>query len=190
MDELVSHPKLDFSPTLLSRLEELKEKHKCIQYTPKKEEEKNFDLIEDAKKQKLNFEEEEDGWDNINDVTFDEEEVRIQKPSSGGRISPINEGVRNRRRVGDPEQDQIRDSYERWKDEQGAQFAEQFQQQTAIIKEEFVKADRDDEIEKLEQQIAEITSLSSVFSEKVCLSFFIGKHAIHAVVSQLTLCTI
>lgn len=179
LDELLYNSDLEFSPKLIDKLQKLSTKHSCLQYKPQKEPslDRDYDLVEDVTSltgQREAFPTEEDGgWDGIDELEFDDiPKPQRQEPSKENRASPIlfSETVRNRRRVGagfDPEQDQLRDSYERWKSEQGDQFAEQFQQQTAIIKEEFVKADRDDEIEKLEQQISEIQSLSSVFSEKI-----------------------
>lgn len=171
LDELIYNSELQFSAIFVDKLQSLKSKNPCIQYKPVKSDsvEREYDLVHDIagfKKedfQKVN--DEDAGWDGIDEFEFDEGSKQI-------RASPIffNEGVRNRRRevAGfDYEQDQMRDSYEKWKDEQGSQFTEQFQQQTELIKKEFVKADRDDEIEKLEQQISEIQSLSSVFSEKI-----------------------
>ncbi|CAL2045478.1 unnamed protein product [Caenorhabditis brenneri] len=171
LDELVYNSELEFSAIFVDKLEELKSKNSCIQYKPLKSDsvELEYDQIDDI----ASFENEEiqkttdddAGWDGIDEFEFDD-------GPKESRASPIlfDEGVRNRRRevAGfDYEQDQMRDSYKRWEKEQGPQFAKQFQEQTLIIKKEFVKADRDDEVEKLEQQISEIQSLSSVFSEKI-----------------------
>lgn len=175
LDELIHNSELEFSVKFIDKIHELKSKHACIQYKPQKSNsiEREFDLVEDVnylKEEKDDGNAEGDaGWDGIDGFEF--EDIPKDKRKEN-RASPIlfNESLRNRRRevVGfDSEQDQLRGSYERWKDEQGQQFAEQFQQQTSIIKQEFVKADRDDEIDKLEQQISEIQSLSSVFSEKI-----------------------
>uniref|UniRef100_A0A8R1HXI8 t-SNARE coiled-coil homology domain-containing protein n=1 Tax=Caenorhabditis japonica TaxID=281687 RepID=A0A8R1HXI8_CAEJA len=166
LEALVSQSDLNFNDTLVNKLEELKVKHKCIQYTPQRtdSEERDYDLLDDVKNEK-----EDGGWDGIDELEDFDEVLQSKKISQENRASPIlfQESVRKRAVKLDPEQEQLRDSYERWKDEQGAQFVEQFQQQAEIIKEEFVKADRDDEIEKLEQQITEIQSLSSVFAEKI-----------------------
>lgn len=172
LDELLFKSNVEYNPTLITKLKELSSKHPCLQFTPPKEEsvETDFELVEDVKKEDYSVEE-ASGWD---ELEFDEvlNEKPKEKPKETLRASPslFQESVRNRRRVVagyDPVQDELRDSYERWKTEQGEQFTRQFQQQTAIMKEEFVKADQDDEIEKLEQQISEIQSLASVFSEKI-----------------------
>uniref|UniRef100_A0A1I7TFI0 t-SNARE coiled-coil homology domain-containing protein n=1 Tax=Caenorhabditis tropicalis TaxID=1561998 RepID=A0A1I7TFI0_9PELO len=174
LDELLHSSDLAFSAKFLEKIQELKSNHPCIQFKPQKSNsiDQDYELITDTvwKTEKEEMIVDQDaGWDGIDEFEF--EEITKSKPKEN-RASPIlfNESLRNRRRevAGfDEEQDELRGSYERWKNEQGDQYVEQFQQQTAIIKEKFVKADRDDEIEKLEQQISEIQSLSSVFSEKL-----------------------
>ncbi|CAI2353971.1 unnamed protein product [Caenorhabditis sp. 36 PRJEB53466] len=170
LDGLLTQSELQFSAKLGKKLDELRAKHSCVQFTLKRSEseERDYDLMEDAKNPSKE-ENKEEGWDAFDDLEL-EEVPEVRKPVLESRASPIlfNETVRNRRRVTgfDPVQDEIRDSYERWKEEQGAQFTERFQQQTAIMKEEFVKSDRDDEIEKLEQQICEIQSLSTIMDQE------------------------
>ncbi|CAP36305.1 Protein CBR-SYX-18 [Caenorhabditis briggsae] len=174
LDELLFGSDFEYNPKLIGKLKELSLKYPCLQFKPPKEEQvdQDFDMVEEITSAKIVNDNDDDGWGDIDGFQFKEvpKEKPKEKPEESRDCSSIlfNESVRNRRRlVAGSEQDELRESYERWKSEQGEQFNEQFQQQTAIIKEEFVKADRDDEIEKLEQQISEIQSLASVFSEKI-----------------------
>lgn len=145
-----------------------------MQYIP---EEVNSDyyLVEEKSNVKIQKEDlldgEDAGWDGIDEL--DVLIVPQDKPVQN-RASPIifKEEVRNRRRDVGGGYDAERESYEKWRDEQGEQFAVEFQQQAELRKKEFVKEDQDDEILKLQQHLTEIASLHTVFSEKVFANLF------------------
>ncbi|CCD71210.1 t-SNARE coiled-coil homology domain-containing protein [Caenorhabditis elegans] len=169
LEELVHGSELEFSDKLTHKLREIQAKHPCMQYIP---EEVNSDyyLVEEKSNVKIQKEDlldgEDAGWDGIDEL--DVLIVPQDKPVQN-RASPIifKEEVRNRRRDVGGGYDAERESYEKWRDEQGEQFAVEFQQQAELRKKEFVKEDQDDEILKLQQHLTEIASLHTVFSEKV-----------------------
>ncbi|CAI5452540.1 unnamed protein product [Caenorhabditis angaria] len=176
LDDVAQSPKLNVSAKLVSKLLELKEKHACLQYLPQdenKEELRDFDVICEEPEEMENGWENEDGWDEIKEVPGIEIEKTKAENIVENRKNEENgdSGVRNRKKnagfLMDEEHEDIRNSFEAWRATQKDDFAHQFQEQTEIMREEYLKNEKDDEIENLEQQISEIQSLSSVFSEKI-----------------------
>ncbi|CAD6199500.1 unnamed protein product [Caenorhabditis auriculariae] len=166
------HQSQHISETVYQGMKSLQERYDFLKPDEEKNEEDDDDSLDEEYEIPSSTNEEnawdEEGWEHLeNNPT---EETRPSLQSTRKLDVDDSEAPRQRKNqnvnIYADEDDGTKEEFEEWRQQQGPQFREQILKHKDDLRAKY-EQEHDEEIGRLEQQIAEITSLQMTFSEKV-----------------------